>query len=133
MGYMGRGKGREQGRDAGREKDRQRAAEIFLREAAEILAEEVADPELEAVTLTGARPSHDGRTVTLLYTLHTRTGAAEHDADQADAIQTALTHASGFFRSRLAERIDPRRMPEIAFAPDTGFDTAFDTSYEKIT
>jgi len=41
-----------------------------------------------------------------------------------EAAVVALNHASGFFRSRLAQQVALRHAPRIAFAPDRSFDEA---------
>ncbi len=44
--------------------------------------------------------------------------------DGLEAAIGALNHASGFFRSRLAQEVALRHAPRVAFAPDRSFDEA---------
>lgn len=78
---------------------------------ANLIQRHVKDPELGFVTLTAVRLTADRGLAKVYFT-------ALGDEAQADASQKALTRASGFLRSHLAQRLSLRRTPELRFYQD---------------
>ncbi len=79
---------------------------------------ELRDPALSDLnlTVTEVRVSPDLKSATA-YVVPLGGGGLE-------AAVGALNHASGFFRSRLAQEVALRHAPRVAFAPDRSFDEA---------
>lgn len=93
----------------------ERIAQIVREEIASVLDDEIEDARLEGVRIVSAEVSSDGR--------HARVGYAVpkewfDDRPRRDAIARALERANGFFRSRLGDAIELKRVPEITFVFD---------------
>ncbi|MCP3099129.1 ribosome-binding factor A [Myxococcus sp. K15C18031901] len=71
---------------------------------------ELADPRLEGVSLTSLALTPDGRLVRIGYTL-----TPEAEAAGTHAARQALDRACGYLRSRLAEHLDLKRVPQLRF------------------
>lgn len=78
---------------------------------ATLVQRNVKDPELGFVTLTAVRLTGDRGIAKVYYTVL-------GDEGQAAITQKALTRASGFLRSHLAQRLSLRRIPELRFYLD---------------
>ena len=78
---------------------------------ATLIQRSLKDPELGFVTLTAVRLSGDRGIAKVYYTVL-------GDEAQIPYTQKALTRASGFLRSHLAQRLSLRRIPELRFYHD---------------
>lgn len=83
----------------------------LLKEASLILKGDLKDPRIGFVTLTHAQLSPDLKYAKIFVSIM---GTA---VEQKETLK-ALEHASGFIRSKIAERIQLRHVPEIAFVKD---------------
>jgi ribosome-binding factor A len=74
------------------------------------------DPDLagRTITVTEVRISPDLRNATAFVT--------PLGGEERDQVVAALNRASGYFRRELAREVNLRRVPDIAFDPDTSFD-----------
>ncbi len=90
-----------------------RIAEQIQKDLSDILATEVADPRLESVTITRVRMSGDLNNATVLFTV------SGGEASERE-LSVALRHAAGFLRSELAQRLQARLTPRLAFHVDRG-------------
>jgi ribosome-binding factor A len=90
----------------------ERVGEQIYQELSMLLSREVSDPRLENVTVTRVQVSGDLR---LAKVFVTRTGDA--DAQPKETL-SALAHAAGYLRHRLAESLDLRFTPELRFYLD---------------
>ena len=93
-----------------------RVADQIQRELAVLVARELADPRVGIVTISGVDLSPDLRNARVLIT-------PGRDTD-GDASTTALNHAAGFLRSRLARRVRLRRLPRLVFEHDRTLERA---------
>lgn len=84
-------------------------AEIH-RELAGLLREEVRDPRLSSVTIQEVRAVRDLSHAKVFFTLM--------DSSQAKATEVALNKAAAFLRRRLAEKMNLRLVPRLAFVYD---------------
>ena len=91
----------------------ERIAEQIQKDLSDILAAEVADPRLEPVTITRVLMSGDLKNANVLFT------AAGGEGSEREA-SLALRHAAGFLRSELAQRLQTRATPQLAFQIDRG-------------
>ncbi len=92
-----------------------RIAQIVREEIASVLDDEIEDARLEGVRIVSAEVSSDGRHARVSYAV-----PKERFDDRArrDAIARALERANGFFRARLADAIELKRVPELTFVFD---------------
>ncbi len=81
----------------------------FVEKISEIIHNEVKDSDVKMVTITDARVTNDLSFAKIYFTTF--------DNDRKKVLN-ALNKASGFVRSRLCEKIDIRKMPEISFVYD---------------
>ncbi len=81
----------------------------FVEKISEILHDEVKDSNVKMVTITDARVTNDLSYAKIYFTTL--------DTDRKKVLD-ALNKASGFIRSKLCEKIDIRKMPEIGFVYD---------------
>ena len=88
----------------------QKVGDQLQRELSEIVRRELRDPGVGMVTLTGVEMSPDCAHATVYFTCLERAHAAQAAA--------GLRRASGFLRSRLAQRIKLHVTPELRFAYD---------------
>ena len=91
----------------------ERIAEQIQKDLSDIMATEAADPRLESVTITRVRMSGDLNNATVLFTV----GGGEACERE---LSVALRHAAGFLRSELAQRLQTRLTPRLAFHVDRG-------------
>lgn len=77
-----------------------------------LIQREVRDPELGFVTLTAVRLTGDRGIAKAYYTVL-------GEGDQAAKTARALTRATGFLRTQLAQRLSLKKAPELRFFPDT--------------
>jgi ribosome-binding factor A len=81
---------------------------------AEIFAQKVSDPRLRELSVTDVRPSADLSFARVYWST----------LGDAQAAEAALEHAKPFVRRCLAERVQMRRVPEIAFVHDDTLERA---------
>ena len=87
-----------------------RLADQIQRDLADLIRLEVRDPRVGLVTITTVEVTRDLSHARVFVTSLTETAAAE-------SVQ-ALTHAAGFLRSRLAQTLKLRTIPELHFVYD---------------
>lgn len=88
-----------------------KVAEEIKREMGQILQQELCDPRLGFTTITRVELASDLRFARIFFSVY---GNEKQWKDTAEA----LTHASGFIRRTLGERLELRFVPEIVFASD---------------
>ena len=93
-----------------------RVADQIQRELAVLVARDVADPRVGEVTISGVDLSPDMR--------HARVLVTPGRGTDGDASASALNHAAGFLRSRLARRVRLRRLPRLVFEHDRTLERA---------
>ena len=81
----------------------------FVEKISEIIHEDVKDSDVNMVTITDARITNDLSFAKVYITTL--------DSDRKKVLD-ALNKASGFIRSRLCDKIQIRKMPEITFVYD---------------
>ena len=81
----------------------------FMEKISEIIHEQVKDKDVEFVTITDVKITNDLSFAKIYFTTLD---------DDRDKITNALNKASGFIRSRLCEKVQLRKMPEIHFVYD---------------
>ncbi len=85
----------------------------FVEKISEIIHDEIKDKDVKMVTITDARVTNDLSYAKIYFTTM--------DEDKKKVV-SALNKASGFIRTKLCEKIDIRKMPEIAFVYDESID-----------
>jgi len=93
-----------------------RVADRIMVELAEILTSRVEDPRLRTLTVTGAKVSRDLSAARVWV-------SGNIPADEEHSVLGALSHASPYFRSLLAPRLQLRIVPTLTFAIDHSIDT----------
>ncbi|HYW93627.1 MAG TPA: 30S ribosome-binding factor RbfA [Gammaproteobacteria bacterium] len=94
-----------------------RVAEQLVRELSEVIRDEVKDPRLGPVTVTDVEVSRDLRYAKVFVSfLGQREGRMEKLA--------VLTHAAGFIRHELGERVVMKVIPRLRFEYDESLDEA---------
>lgn len=86
----------------------QRIADRIQRDLSEMLIREISDPRLAGISITDVEVDRE------LSFADIYVSAVEGSSRSAEVIQ-ALTHASGFIRHALAERIELRIFPRLRF------------------
>ena len=81
----------------------------FVEKISEIIHDEVKDNAVKMVTITDAKITNDLSFAKIYFTTL--------DNDRKKVLDT-LNKASGFIRSKLCEKIEIRKMPEISFVYD---------------
>lgn len=74
----------------------------------------MSDPRLEGVTITAVKLSGDLQLASVYYRVYSD--------DLAAAAGKGLASAAGFFRKKLAEALEIRRVPELKFYYDTSIE-----------
>jgi ribosome-binding factor A len=95
----------------------QRINERIREELSEILLQEVADPRLEGISITDVSVDRELAYADIYY-------SALEGSERAADILEGLTHAQGFLRHALAERVDLRTFPRLRFRWDPTFERA---------
>ncbi len=81
----------------------------FVEKISEILHDDIKDKNISLVTITDARVTNDLSFVKVYFTtLH----------EDKKSVLLALNNAKKFIRSKLCEKMDIRKMPEITFVYD---------------
>lgn len=88
-----------------------RVNQLLQRKIAELLLEESNDPRFSAVTITDVSVNRDTTRAEVYFSI---IGTPEEIAE----IQTALNHAAGWLRSRLAPTLRLRNIPQLIFIYD---------------
>jgi ribosome-binding factor A len=94
-----------------------RINERMREELSEILLQEVADPRLVGVSITDVKVDRE-LTVADIYF------SSLEGSERVDEIQSGFTHAQGFLRKALADRVDLRIFPRLRFHYDPTFERA---------
>jgi len=81
----------------------------FVEKISEIIHDEVKDKDVKMITITDAKVTNDLSFAKIYFT------TMNNDRKK---VLDALNKASGFIRSKLCEKLDIRKMPEIAFVYD---------------
>ena len=81
----------------------------FVEKISEIIHDEIKDKDVKMITITDARVTSDLSFAKIYFTTM--------DSDRKKVLN-ALNKASGFIRTKLCEKIDIRKMPEISFIYD---------------
>ena len=85
----------------------------FVEKISEIIHNDVKDNDVKMVTITDAKITSDLSFAKIYFTTL--------DNDRVKVLKS-LNKASGFIRSKLCEKIDIRKMPEINFVYDESID-----------
>lgn len=81
----------------------------FVEKISEIIHNEIKDKDINMVTITDARVTNDLSFVKVYFTTMD---------DDRKKVTNALNKANSFIRSKLCEKMDIRKMPEINFVYD---------------
>lgn len=81
----------------------------FVEKISEIIHDDVKDHDVKNITITDVKITSDLSFAKIYYTTLD---------DDRKKVQVALNKANGFIRSKLCEKVDIRKMPEIAFVYD---------------
>lgn len=81
----------------------------FVEKISEIIHDEVKDNNVKMVTITDARITNDLSFAKIYFTTLD---------DDRKKVLDALNKASGFIRSKLCEKVEIRKMPELSFVYD---------------
>lgn len=92
-----------------------RINELLKEELGTLLLREARDPRLAGVTVTGVEVSPDLSHARVYISL------MGDEAEKTEAL-SALEHASGFLRHELADRLELRRVPALAFHFDASLE-----------
>lgn len=115
------------GEPRGRSQRQLRVGEVMRHVIARMLERgEAHDPGLAGVsiTVTEVRVSPDLRNATAFVMPLGGVGGDGDDAMPGATLVETLNHAAPFFRRRLGEEIDLRRLPNLHFELDSSFDNA---------
>jgi ribosome-binding factor A len=93
----------------------ERINERVREDLSEILLMEVADPRLEAISITDVSVDRELTYADIYY-------SSLEGPERVKDIQDGLEHAQGFLRHALAERIDLRVFPKLRFHWDPTFE-----------
>ena len=85
----------------------------FVEKISEIIHEEIKDNDIRMVTITDAKITNDLSYAKIYFTTLD---------DDRKKVTMALNKASNFIRSKLCEKIEIRKMPEINFVYDESID-----------
>lgn len=85
----------------------------FVEKISEIIHNDVKDTDINLVTITDARITNDLSFAKIYFTTMN---------DDKKKVLNALNKASGFIRSKLCEKIEIRKMPELSFVYDKSID-----------
>jgi ribosome-binding factor A len=93
-----------------------RVAGLIHQVVAELLRKEIKDPRLAGATITGVKVTRDLRHARIYY-------ATAGDENSRQAALQGFRQAHGFLKRELAEQLELRYMPELAFFYDDAIDT----------
>lgn len=90
-----------------------RLNKAFVEKISEIIHNDIKDNDINLVTITDARITNDLSFAKIYFT------SLDNDSNK---VFKALNKASGFIRTKLCEKIEIRKMPEITFVYDKSID-----------
>ena len=93
----------------------ERLSHTFVEEISKVLMSEVKDNDLKFITITDAKISSDLSYAKIYYTTL---------KENKKEIDEALNKASGFIRTKLCDRVEIRKMPELHFVYDESIEYA---------
>ena len=93
----------------------ERLSHTFVEEISKILMSEIKDNDLKFITITDSKISNDLSYAKIYYTTLN---------ENKEEITKKLNKASGFIRTKLCERIELRKMPELNFIYDESIEYA---------
>ena len=93
----------------------ERLSHTFVEEISKVLMNEVKDNDLKFITITDAKISSDLSYAKIYYTTL---------KENKKEIDEALNKASGFIRTKLCDRVEIRKMPELHFVYDESIEYA---------
>lgn len=96
---------------------RRRVSMALMTSLSELLLLEVNDPRLEGITVTEVEVDRELQYATVYV------NALGEEARQEEVLE-ALERAAGFFRHKLSESLDLRKVPELRFKWDSAFEQA---------
>lgn len=91
-----------------------RISSSFMKEISEIILEEVKDTSVKSITITDCQVTNDLSYAKVYFTSY---------KDKADVLKR-LEKASGFIRTKLAERVNLRHTPKLIFVFDESIEYA---------
>ena len=91
-----------------------KVADLLKVEVSDILLRQINDPQVQGITVTGARVTDDLRQARIFFV---RMG----DNTCSDETMKGLDRAAGFLRRELGKRLRLRHVPEIKFTFDESF------------
>ena len=94
-----------------------RVADALMTRLSELLLLEVKDPRLSGVTITEVQIDRELQMADVYVN-------ALGEEDRKDEVLEGLARAAGFFRKRLSQSLDLRKVPELRFGWDTAFEYA---------
>lgn len=100
----------------------ERLSHTFVEEISIILKEETRDEDFKYVTLTSCKISSDLSYAKIYFT-------CLNDEKKEEVIKS-LNNASGFIRTKLCDKVDIRKMPELTFVYDESIE--YGNKIEKI-
>lgn len=89
----------------------ERVGDLIQAELAKLIQLEVNDPRVKTVTLTGVNVTRDLAHAKIFFTVH-------DEANDLAETEIGLEKATGFLRSRLAQEISLRIVPQLHFRYD---------------
>ena len=92
----------------------ERIQSLIMKNISEIIQFNLKNPKLGFVTIPEVRVSKDFS--------YAKVYVSFIIESQVEEGMEVLNHSKGFIRSELAKRMDTRRVPEISFFLDTGFE-----------
>jgi ribosome-binding factor A len=97
-----------------------RISDLIVKEVSQMIVKgEIKDPRVALAFVTGAKVSDNLSMANIFFSV------MEESAD-VDEVLKGLESAKGFIRTRLAQRLKMRRIPDLHFM----FDTALETGYK---
>lgn len=100
----------------------ERIASQIIRELSNIIFTEVKDEKIKSITITAADVASDLGLAKIYYTF-----LGDYNREE---VQSELTNAASFLRTKLAEKIDIRHTPSLRFIFDESIE--YGTNIEKI-
>jgi ribosome-binding factor A len=89
-----------------------RLEHILLETLQSLVTDEASDPALAGIRLLAVHLSVDGSHARVAYAV---VAALRREGEVGRKSQAALARASGFLRARLAQQLDLKRLPQLAF------------------
>ena len=97
-----------------------RISDLIVKEVSQMIVKgEIKDPRVSLAFITGARVSDNLSMAKIFFSVM-------EESAEVDEVLKGLESAKGFIRTRLAQRLKMRRIPDLHFM----FDTALETGYK---